>query len=144
MSNEKIDDGGSAKPQPTIRAFIDYHKAASFIEAKLGYPLRDTLGLFGKNGKGHFVEWCERHGEKAEANNQNQFARYKDAPDGECAAPEYRDYWHFLCDNCCNLKNGGIITIGSYLLEFGQPWQNEITQTFINEFGDNCEYRVEW
>ncbi len=56
---------------------------------------------------------------------------------------EYRDYWHFLCDQM-EVHNGSEITIGSDLLGCGTDWQDEITRAFIAEFGDGAEYWVEW
>ena len=32
------------KPKPKRREHVDFHEAEKWIEEKLGYPLRDTLG----------------------------------------------------------------------------------------------------
>lgn len=62
--------------------------------------------------------------------------------DGHNVNVEYRDYWHLLCDNC-EISNGGTIFIESHLLG-AEPWQDEITQAIIDEFGDECEFWTEW
>lgn len=129
------------KPKPVRRRAVDYDEAEKYIEAKLGYPLRDTLGLY-SGSKGHYVAWCEKHGEEDDMLSQDQYARYRDAPDGEATAPEYRDYWHFLVDRC-EVRNGGTVRISSDLLESSAPWQQEITRAFIEEFGE-CEFWTEW
>lgn len=55
---------------------------------------------------------------------------------------EYRDWWHYLI-KMKDIHNGCLVTIGSELLG-AEPWQDEITQCFIDEFGDNQTYWVEW
>jgi len=100
------------KPTPKNRASIlDYNECARYIKYKLGYDIRDTLGVF-------------RH-----RMGTNKL--------------EYRDWWHFLIDHI-EVHNPCEITIGSDLLEYGNKWQNEITQAFIDNFGDNVEYYVSW
>lgn len=56
---------------------------------------------------------------------------------------EYRDYWHFLVDNC-DIQNDSKFWLTSDLLENCEPWQAEITQAFIDEFGDECEFWTNW
>ena len=91
------------KPNP----MFNYNECSKYIENKLGYPLRDTLGTF----KGNSVE--------------------------------YRDYWHYLIDCHNHITNGCCFQITSDMLEDGKDWQNEITQAFIDEFGETS-YWVEW
>jgi hypothetical protein len=57
----------------------------------------------------------------------------------------YRDYWHYICD-IQEISNPCYIYVSSEWIEFGdaEDWQNEITQAFIDEFGDEEEFRVEW
>jgi len=57
----------------------------------------------------------------------------------------YWDYWHYICE-ICEPTNPGSIYISSEMIEFGEAtdWQNEITQAFIDEFGDEEEFLVEW
>lgn len=126
------------KPIPKTLSVIDYNKAASFIEQKLGYPLRDTL-----HSHEHFGKWCKSIGIVPDGSSQDQYRQYRQSPDGEAACPAYRDFWHFLCDHC-DPKNGGTICISSDLLHVADPWQGEIVIAFIEEFGDDCEYLTEW
>jgi len=52
---------------------------------------------------------------------------------------EYRDFWHFLCDKQ-EVHNGCDI----WMLDEGdEPWQTEIVNCFLDEFGDG-PYRVNW
>jgi len=55
----------------------------------------------------------------------------------------YLDWWHFLC-NHRDIGNPCDITISNDLLDYGKPWQNEITQAFIDEFGEDAVYHVWW
>lgn len=55
---------------------------------------------------------------------------------------EYRDYWHFVIDRHDYITNGSEFEITSDMLD-GEDWQNEITQAFIDEFGETS-YWVEW
>ncbi len=57
----------------------------------------------------------------------------------------YWDYWHFIIDTQ-EVNNPCYITVTSEWIKFGNctDWQNEITQAFIDEFGDEEEYLVEW
>ncbi len=56
---------------------------------------------------------------------------------------EYRDWWHFLIDYE-DVHNGCYIMIRRDLMEYGNDWQNEITQKFLDEFGEDAEYWVDW
>lgn len=56
---------------------------------------------------------------------------------------EYRDFWHFIGDNC-EPHNGSIICIGSELKDGAKNWQKEIIDAFVEQFGDDQEYWVEW
>lgn len=96
------------KPQLKTRQYYDYNECAQFIEPKLGYKIRDTLGKFRGN-----------------------------------INAEYRDWWHFLIREV-DVHNGCFIQIDSSLLDAGNDWQNEITQVFISEFGEDSDYYVEW
>ena len=129
------------KPVPITKSAIDYSEAAKWIGQKLGYDLRDTL-----NSDSHYGDWCRKYGEEVKSDSKEQYARYTAADDGDKARPDYRDYWHFLIDHCA-VSNGGIITIGLWLLDDRsrcQRWQIIITKEFISEFGDNCEYWTDW
>lgn len=96
------------KPKPHTRKTIYYYsECAAYIENKLGYRLRDTLG----NLRGN-----------------------RDV--------EYRDYWHFVIDRHDYITNGSEFEITTDMLD-GEDWQNEITQAFIDEFGETS-YWVEW
>ena len=55
---------------------------------------------------------------------------------------EYRDWWHYLIEQQ-EVHNGCLIWIGSEMLG-AEPWQDEITQCFIDTFGDDQQYWVEW
>lgn len=100
------------KPNPINRQPVyDFNECVKYVEHKLGYEIRDTLGRF-KDGN------------------------YK--PDRE-----YRDYWHFLIQ-IMHINNGSEIIINSELLQLGEQWQNEITKCFIDNFGDNAVYEVNW
>jgi hypothetical protein len=122
------------KPQPKPRYTIDYSEAKSWISYVLGYNLRDTL-----ESHLHFDRWCREKGEEPDGHSQEQYARYLQDPEGEAACPEYRDFWHFLCDHQDMV--GGEFRICSDLLESAEEWQAEIVNAFIREFGDDAVYR---
>lgn len=121
------------KPKPEPRYAIDYNKAAEWIESLLGYPLDDTL-----RSEEHYGDWCSRHGEACDESSQEQYARYRAADDGEAQCPEFRSFWHFLID--CG-QTGEELRITSDLLERAEPWQAEIVQAFVREFGEEAIYR---
>lgn len=98
------------KPKPKVVKHLNYHECAKYIESKLGYDLRDTLGKF-----------------------KNSYL----------PSVEYRDFWHFIIDTQ-SPSNGDYIYIDSGLKEDAEPWQIEIIDRFIKEFGDDQEYWVEW
>jgi hypothetical protein len=52
---------------------------------------------------------------------------------------EYRDYWHFLCDTY-EIFNGKIIYICDEDLSHEKPWQREITDLLIKEFGKKDQF----
>lgn len=54
---------------------------------------------------------------------------------------EYRDYWHYVLDKNGNVSNGAQVWI--FEDEDGEPWQQEITKVFLDEFGDG-PYWVSW
>lgn len=126
------------KPTETAKTAIDWMAARQWIEQDLGYDLCDTL-----KSSEHYDEWCRKHSEDPATGSREQYARYVAAEDGNAQRPDYRDYWHFLTERC-DIHNGGIVMIGLDLLESCEPWQADITQAFITEFGDECEYWVEW
>lgn len=115
-----------------------YEECVKVVEEELGYDIRDTLGSCH-----HYDKWCRLVKEKPDGSSQEQYKRYRRHPKGEALCPEYRDWWHFLCDNL-SLSNDSIISIGSNLLDVGTSWQNDITATFIKLFGDNTQYYVSW
>ena len=98
------------KPKRMSREMFSFSECRDFVEAKLGYKIRDTLGKFDGDGVNDI---------------------------------EYRNWWHFLIDHR-SINNPCVITIASDLLGCGNDWQNEITKVFINEFGKDVEYWVEW
>lgn len=57
----------------------------------------------------------------------------------------YWDYWHYICE-MEEVSNPCYIYISSEWIDEGEAieWQNEITQAFIDEFGDEEEFLVEW
>ena len=57
----------------------------------------------------------------------------------------YQDYWHFICEEQ-EISNPCYIYISSEWIEYGNctDWQNKITQAFVDEFGDEAEFLVEW
>ena len=129
------------KPTPITKAAIDWNEAVKFIETQLGYDLRDASGK-----ADHFVNWCRRHNKDNAGSNQEeqkQWSEYVTAPDGQQREPEYRDYWHFLIDHC-DIHNGGSFIIYSWLLDDCEPWQEAITQAFLDHFGDECEFWTDW
>ncbi len=56
---------------------------------------------------------------------------------------EYRDYWHFICDELC-ITRQSFGFINEDLLKHDNEWQDEITQAFIDEFGVDTEYYFDW
>ena len=56
---------------------------------------------------------------------------------------EYLDFWHFLC-NVCTPANGSYIWINSDMKDNATEWESKIIDTFVEEFGDNQDYWVEW
>lgn len=105
----------SDKPQPVARPpILQYHQCKDYISRKLGYDIDDTLG-----------KWPKTEGQDNPRN------------------VELRRYWAFLIDRF-NIHNGMVIHISSDLLEDAEPWEAEITNAFINEFGDNTAYLVSW
>jgi hypothetical protein len=56
---------------------------------------------------------------------------------------EYWDFWHFICDTQ-NPHRGCYIFIGEESKETAEEWQIKIIDAFIEEFGDNKEYWVDW
>jgi len=132
-------DKNSDKPVLRTRRAFDFEECTRWVEKRLGYNLRDTLG-----SNQHYSDWCKMIGEETFVCSQEQYKRYKNHPDGSCKRPEYRDHWHFLEEHLEGLSNGSEISIGSWLLEFGNEWQTKITQAYIDEFGDNATYWTEW
>jgi len=126
------------KPTPLTKSAIDWSEAKEWIDQQLGYDIRDALDV-----KSYYGNWCDRNGLEPDGNDQQQYAQYKSAEDGERNRPEYRDYWHFLIDRR-DIHDGGCVGVGSDLLEDCKPWQAEITQAFIDHFGDECEFWTDW
>ena len=103
--------GKIKKPKLQSRKAYEYSDCAKWVEQKLGYDIRNTLG--------------------------------NRSPEGFKERREYRDWWHFIIDYL-DVRNGCYISIEKDLLENGNNWQNEITQAFIDEFGEDAEYWVWW
>lgn len=56
----------------------------------------------------------------------------------------YWDYWHYILETQ-DVNNPCYIYISSeWLNDDDEDWQKEITQAFVDEFGDESEYYVEW
>lgn len=125
------------KPKLIAKFAIDWNDAQKWIEEQLGYDIRDTL----KSAE-HYGLWCLRHSLEPDGSSQEQYAAYKAAPDGDGECPEYRDYWRFIIHRE-DVHNGGMIMVSSDLLEDCEPWQAEITQAFIDEFGETY-YWTDW
>lgn len=112
----EISEPAIGKPTPKSHGnAYNYKECAKYIEDKLGYSLYDTLGKHELLGV-------------VELSNKDI---------------EYRNWWHFLIDQR-SILNFCETTIGSDLLEVGNDWQNEITEMFIYEFGNNAKYHVSW
>ena len=126
------------KPTFLTKSAIDWNEAKEWIDQQLGYDIRDTLDV-----GSHYENWCGRNGFKSSSDDQQQYSQYKSAEDGERDCPEYRDYWHFLIE-CRSIHDGGTVVMGSDLLEDCESWQAEITQAFIDHFGDDCEFWTDW
>lgn len=125
--------------KPTSHSvLLDYQKCEKWISYELGYELCDVL-----NSNRHYYDWCKLVGQKCDNTSQEQYLLYIKHPEGKYKCPEYCNYWHFLKENLI-INNPCKIIIDSGLLNSSKNWQNIITQKFIDEFGDNTEYRVKW
>ncbi len=60
---------------------------------------------------------------------------------GENVSAPYQDFWHFLCDG--EINNGAITYIGT---DMGceEEWQQRICNAFVEEFGEEAPYLMEW
>lgn len=105
------------KPQPKTIERLDYLECVAYIEEKLGYELRDTLGKFKLNNFDKSIQSFDK-------------------------SIEYRDFWHFIIDNC-EIHNGCEIYM-PLVCEDNQPWQNEILKAFHDEFGEEAQYWIWW
>ena len=105
------------KPKPFTKQYLDYYECEAWINARLGYSINDTQGKFMLDSYGTAIKHDQ--------------------------TKEYRNWWHFLVENR-EVSNGCSIYIDSDLLISGNEWQNEITKTFIKEFGEKIEYYVSW
>ncbi len=54
----------------------------------------------------------------------------------------YQDFWHFICD-ICDPNNGSYICIGTDM-SCKEDWQQKICDMFVQEFGEEQDYWVEW
>ncbi len=105
------------KPKFKTLQYLDYHECRDYIEHKLGYSLRDTLGKF-------------EPGLSAEEREKR----------------EYRDFWHWIVDGI-DVWNGCLIVLPTSVQELVSAeykWVEEILDAFTEEFGANAEYWVEW
>jgi len=102
------------KPQVRTTEYLDFLECKAFIADKLGYDLRDTMG------------W-----------------RKLLMKDREHEV-EYRDWWHHFLDYN-GVKNDSYSTYYFCdMLEEGEDWQKEITQAWIDEFGEEGMYWMCW
>lgn len=106
------------KPKPKPYYYYDYHECADYIAKLMGIEdLRDIQGMF---------------------------------KDKEIKDVEYQDFWHAFVDLHNNIHNGSIVIIGPKeelpidYLEKKYPWSIPIFEKFIEEFGEDAKYWVEW
>lgn len=103
------------KPKPKIRKVLDYRECTEFVEKKYNIKTGDYAG---------------RYSEKRSIEELN--------------AIPYQDFWHWICD-ACGVSNGGTITLSSELeWAIKEPWQKEILDLYVKEFGDGAEYETNW
>lgn len=107
--------------KPTAKKIerLDYPECADYIEKKLGYNLRDTLGKFST----------------------------ENTKSGAYEKIEYRDFWHFIVD-VCNVHNGCEFYMPDpkdewYFKDNKREWIKPILEAFWEEFGAG-PYWVEW
>lgn len=129
--------------------FYDYDELVTYVEHKLGHPLRDTLGSFK-----HFDEWCDFMGYgwvdpegKVRGSSKVWFAEYQAHPEGEAKRPEYRDFWHWLIDQY-GVRNGSLVRFelreDLESLPENKAWVKEILECMIAEFGEEFNVFIEW
>lgn len=80
--------------------------------------------------------------------NERDYARHFHGADAATNDRPYQDFWHWVCDICCP-ENGGTITLSDYLLDScKEPWQREILERYLSEFGEgqdrSCTFVTEW
>lgn len=107
------------KPQPKTQVAYDWHECAEFINEKYGINIRDYAGKYSNPGD-------------------------KSMP--------YLDFWHWIVDHY-DVHNGSYFHFDREDLKLEQeesciaPWQGDIYQKFIDEFGDEngyIKFFVEW
>ncbi len=109
-----------SKPSKRTRQpVLDYHECRDYLQAKHGYDERDYAGCYDpKRGAGR-----------------------------DDSLP-YQDFWHWVVD-VCGVTNGGTITFSNDLLSScKEPWQAEILERYLAEFGEgddrSCTFLTEW
>jgi hypothetical protein len=103
------------KPELQNFEHYNYRDCVKYISEKLGYDIDDILGKFRTDDKGEYTD---------PGNDR-----------------EFRSYWHFLTD-LNEIHNGCFIYLPDE--DQGEPWQQEITKAFNEEFGDEEQYWVCW
>ncbi len=135
--------------ETNTETFYYFDEVETWLEKKLGYPLRDPLGHFQ-----HFYLWCDAQGygqvdPQGKPRNASQawFAEYNLHPEGFAKCPEYRDFWRWFA-NQYDIDNGTVITLSpDYDIQTLTPedaWIREVLECLKTEFGENPPVLVEW
>ena len=145
------------KPKVKTKKYLDYNECRNFLEEKYEYKERDYLGKFkyqseclkevnAKFGKSWYntrpAEFTE---EQKQANDL-----YNELMNN---GPEYKDFWHWVCDHY-EIHNGCFITFSQETLDSyeghddGMPeWVKTIYGYYLKEFADEngeVEMYVSW
>jgi len=140
------------KPTPKTQRALVYSEIIDYIEKKYKIKTRDYAGTFASN---HFEKWCEKYGYKyvpafgdTLKEHTRLYAKYRVAKDGDCMAPPYQDFWHFVIDNVDGVSNDTYIDlpIQMWLDDEGVPsWVKEILRYINKEFpGDTLHVWSSW
>lgn len=138
------------KPKPQTRVLLDYLECTKYIEEKYGFETRDVL-----DSRSHWTKWCALKGYDLNSpiaklapsqGGANWFKEYMEAPDGEASRPEYRDFWHVLCDFEL-IQNDSVFTMSREQFEDEPQWVQDVAKLYFDEFGegkDEIEFSVSW